>query len=106
MNKEKAAILNPSIRAERLVTGWHAAVISQIAAIKARDPSLINAANSDLRTAARAIADDPPAVAMIRSRVAELGVREGSSLGVALKSPDAGQALLAGIDAPARGLSR
>jgi Nucleotidyl transferase AbiEii toxin, Type IV TA system len=104
--REQAAAKDPNVRATRLVTAWHSAIISQVAAVKSGDVTLINTANADIRTSAHAIANDPSAIAAIRTRAAELGVRDGSSLGIALKSPDVGQALLAGIDPPARGIRR
>jgi hypothetical protein len=104
--REQAAAQDPNVRANRLVTAWHSAIISQVAAIKSGDVTLITAANADISASAHAIANDPSAIASIRARAAELGVRDGSTLGIALTSPDVGQALLAGIDPPARGFSR
>jgi predicted nucleotidyltransferase component of viral defense system len=103
--REQTVTLDPNVRAERLVTDWHTAITSQTAANKTSDPASINTAISDLRTAARAIADDPEAVEVIRKRANELGIRDESSLGIALKSPSPGQSLLAGLNQPTRSIT-
>ena len=82
------------------------AVTGQLAARAAANPKLFEAAKVDLRDAAKAIASDPQAVAVMRDQAAELGIREHSSLAAALKTPDAGKALMTGIDPPALGWSR
>jgi Ti-type conjugative transfer relaxase TraA len=107
LDREQAAAQDPSIRAARLVASWHAAVTGQMAAREAGGGSKhIEAAKVDLRDAARAIASDPQAVAVMRGQAAELGIREGSTLAVALKTPDVGKALMTVIDPPALGWSR
>ena len=106
LDREQAAVQNPNVRAARHVASWHAAVTSHVAAREAGGSKLIEAAKVDLRDAAKAIASDPHAVAVMRDQAAELGIREGSTLAAALKTPDVGKALTAVIDPPALGWSR
>jgi hypothetical protein len=88
LEREQAAVRDPNIRAVRYVASWTDAV-----------------AKPDLRQVALAIASDPQAVAVMREQAAELGIKPGSLLAVALKSDDVGKVLTAVIDPPARGFS-
>ena len=97
MERERQAQLDPNVRAERLVARWNGLEAERAKLHRWDQKQAREAVEVRMRAIAGEIGKDAPVEAALRQRQKDLGIRERSTLGRALREKDVSKALERGV---------
>ena len=93
MERERRAQLDPNVRAERLLARWEALEAEHAKLLLWDQGPTRKNIEAQMHAVAGEIGKDAPVQSALRQRQRELGIEEGSRLGLALREDDVAQAL-------------